>query len=634
MVSAVNEAPLREEPPAVVGHGLPYLKGLLARSDPAFYAALRDATCRESQFGQVLALHKLRRRAATSGMLAANLPVMRVAIVGGSNLRPLADLAEHFIATLCEVSVELWTGEYDSYDSEMMDPQSGLHEFKPAVILVLPSQARMTYSGSLADSAPTARAQAETAAQSLLDLCRSAHDHSGAEVVLCNFALPGEFDPGPLRSSPASDYGFRKYVNMYLGLNRPKSVNICDVEFLANRLGTRHATDLRAWFESKQPYSAEMVVQVAREFAEILASIKRPAKKVLVLDLDNTLWGGVIGDDGVEGIEIGTTSPRGEAFRHFQQYALALSRRGVLLAVCSKNDYDKAVEPFTTHPEMVLRLTDIACFKANWEPKSDNLRQIASALNLGLDSFVFVDDNPAEVEIVRQFAPEVTGICLGDDPSKFTGLLKDSRLFEVSSITEEDVVRSAQYQTDAVRQQLREQSTDMDSYLSSLVMVGQIASFAAVDVPRITQLINKSNQFNLTTVRRTESEIHDIIRGTEHDAFTMRLSDKFGEHGLILVVICTTRGTDFLIDTWLMSCRVLKRGVEQETMNEILRRAKARGCSRIVGVYRPTKKNDMVRELYPNLGFTASLDESNTYTLAVGDAAAFNSHINIIRDNA
>ena len=611
---------------------LPRLKERVRKSDPSVYPLLISATRRTTQFGELLSLNNLRKRVETLNLTTADRTTLRLAVVGGATLRPLADLVEHFAAMFCDAKIELLVGEYDSYISEIMDPGSELYEFKPNVILVLPALSRSQYTGSLADPVADQRAQAETVARELLDLCKTASERSGAEVIVCNFSLPPYFDPGPMRSSSlGSDYAFRKYVNMQMGLNRPSSVHVCDAEFLANRLGTLRAVDDRAWFESKQPYSVEMVVMVAREFAETIASLKRSAKKVLVLDLDNTVWGGVVGDDGVEGIEIGTTSPRGEAFRAFQQYVLSLSRRGVLLTVCSKNDHDKAAEPFVSHPEMVLRLGDIVNFKANWEPKSENIRKIAAELNLGLDSLVFVDDNPAEIEIVRQFVPEVTGICLGEDPSVFIAKLKDSRLFEVSSLTKEDLDRVSLYKQDADRQQLLGQSTDMDSYLTSLEMVGHVAKFSPVDAPRISQLINKSNQFNLTTRRRSEAEVLEVLRSDLHEAFTLRLTDKFGDHGLILVVVGKVAAEDFEIDTWLMSCRVLKRGVEQETMNEILRLAKSRGCRRIVGLYMPTKKNGMVAGLYPSFGFSASASDPNRFTLESIDDLKFPSHIQISR---
>jgi FkbH-like protein len=607
------------------------LKDLLGRKDSEFYRTMYEATQRATTFGEVLTLHKLRRRADAAGLAPAARSVFRVAMAGGANLRPLADLVEHFTATFCSATVEVWVGEYDSYTSEIMEPQSELYAFKPDVLLLLPAAGRYRYTGSLLDGPSQPTMQGDAAVRELLELCRVANERSGAEVVLCNFILPATFDPGSMRSSLASEYGFRKYLNLELGLRSSRPVHICDAEFLANRLGTQRALDERAWFESKQPFSIDMAVQVAREFAHLVVAFKQPAKKVLVLDLDNTLWGGVIGDDGIEGIEIGTTSPRGEAFRHFQQYILSLSRRGILLAVCSKNDHDKAIEPFVSHPEMVLRSGDIVSFKANWEPKSDNIRQIAAELNLGLDSFVFADDNPAEIEIVRQFVPEVTGICLGDDPSRFTALLQDCRLFEVSSLTQEDIDRVSLYKSEAVREQLRAESTDMDSYLASLGMVGYLTPFVAVDAPRIAQLTNKSNQFNLTTVRRSESEILHIMRAGEFETFTMRLTDKFGDHGLILVVIGRVEGEDFTIDTWLMSCRVLKRGVEQETLNEIMRLARKRGCRRILGTYLPTKKNSMVSDLYPRLGFAPSPTIAGSYLLTGFEETTLASHIRIER---
>jgi FkbH-like protein len=343
----------------------------------------------------------------------------------------------------------------------------------------------------------------------------------------------------------------------------------------------------------------------------------------LVLDLDNTLWGGVIGDDGLEGIELGTTSPRGEAYRDFQLHLLELSKRGVLLAICSKNDFDKAIEPFEKHPEMVLRLKDIVCFKANWEPKSDNIRQIARELNLGLDSLVFLDDNRAEIEIVNQFVPEVATIWAGDDPSEFTAKLKDSRFFELRCVTAEDVQRVQQYKQESERQQLLNTSTDMGAYLDSLKMVGIIRPFDRLDASRIAQLIAKSNQFNLTTRRRTEAEVLDILDDERFSAFTMRLSDRFGDHGLIAIVVGNARGEEFVIDTWLMSCRVLQRQVEEEVLNEIVCLARDRGCTRVIGNYIPSAKNGMVRELYPKMGFAHLREEADGIQVYALDVAQF-----------
>jgi FkbH-like protein len=531
-----------------------------------------------TKFGEILGLHRKRLRAQRDGRWSGEGAPVRLGIVGGCTLRPLADLIEHFAAVFGNAPVETWTGDFDNYVSEILDPQSDLYAFKPNVVLVIPSESRCRFTGPVNAAIEDQEAHADAMVDEILGLCKVAHERTGAEIVLANFRLPSSYDPGPLRqSSLAFDYGYRRYVNGRLGRKTPRYTHILDVEFVANRLGTAASADIRTWFESKQPYSVALTVEVAREGGLVIAGLRRPPKKVVVLDLDNTLWGGVVGDDGLEGIEIGSTSPRGEAFRYFQDYLLSLTKRGIILAVCSKNDHEKAAEPFEKHPEMVLRMADIANFKANWDPKSENIRQIAVELNLGLDSLVFVDDNPAEIDIVRQFVPQVTAVWVGDDPSEFVPILESHRLFEVSSITGEDVQRAAQYKQEAERKALLESTTDMDGYLSSLEMVAVISEFTPVDAPRISQLINKSNQFNLTTRRRTEAEVLELIASPDKRTFTIRLADRFGDHGLIAVVVGDIQGEGFVLDTWLMSCRVLKRQVEEETLNDIVRLASLAG---------------------------------------------------------
>ena len=597
------------------------LKQLLASGDSAFAEGLRARTKATAEFAELLQLSTLRRRAVAAGALAPATKKRRVALVGGANLRPLVDFIAHFAAVLGSVDCELWTGDYDNYFAEILDRESSLYQFKPEIVLILPSERRCTYTGPLASPRSEQEDAARRIARELLDLCATVYQNSKAEVVLGNFRLSPYFDPGPMRSSSlTSDYSFRRFVNSILGIELPSYAHICDIEFISNRVGNLAGMDDRTWFESKQPFAAKLMVEVAREFAHVLANIGVAAKKVAVLDLDNTLWGGVIGDDGLEGIELGTTSPRGEAFRDFQQCLLELTRRGVLLAVCSKNDYDKAIEPFEKHPEMILRLKDIVSFKANWDPKSDNIRQIAQDLNLGLDSLVFIDDNPAEIDIVRQFVPEVSTLWAGDDPSLFAQRLKDSRLFEFRSVTAEDVQRVQQYKQETERKQLLESATDMGAYLNSLEMTGTIRSFDLLDAPRIAQLIAKSNQFNLTTRRRTEAEVQAVIDDPTYAGFTMRLADRFGEHGLIAIVVSKVSGRDFEVDTWLMSCRVLKRQVEEEVLNQIVRLAVQHDCNRVIGRYIPSPKNSMVRDLFPRMGFEHLRQEdggTEVYSLAV-----------------
>ena len=593
--------------------GIQSLKSLLLSGKPEFWELLKALTSEARDFDELFALSSLRKKAH-----ARNLPMpgaakekIRLAIVGGYSLYPFHELLEHFCET-AGFPCEVWLGDFDNYISEIMDDASGLYEFAPQVVLLIPSEQRCRYPGSLTDSRDAQQAEAAKVVQSLLENARKVHEESRAEVILANFILPARHDLGAFRSRTlGADWTFRKIVNLELGLNAPAYVHICDLEFLAHRHGGVQARDDRAWFESKQPCSSSLLVEFAREAAHLIGSLRRPPKQVLVLDLDNTLWGGVVADDGLTGIELGDTSPRGEAFKALQRYIVSLKQRGVLLAVCSKNDHPKAAEVFEKHPEMLLRMEDIVSFKANWEPKSDNIRQMALELNLGLDSFVFMDDNPAEIDIVRQFAPEVTTILLGPDPSDYAAQLQDCRLFEPRSITSEDAERTHQYRSEVQRKELQASATDMGAYLESLMMESAMSEFTAVDVPRLSQLINKSNQFNLTTRRRTEADVEAVMNDADYAGFSVRLKDRFGDHGLISIVIGHKQGETMEIDTWLMSCRVLKRQVEEEVLNQLARLAKSRGCARLFGLYLPTAKNEMVRDFYTRMGFTLTAENEN-----------------------
>jgi len=596
------------------------LKKLLLDGDPEFWAVLKHLTADAKDFEELFLLSSWRKKAHARKLTRPGVvqDAVRLAITGGYSLYPLHELIEH----LCEVEgfpCETWLGAFDNYVSEISEPDSELYAFKPQVVLVMPSEHRCAYTGKLTDARELQQREAHGVVDMLLKLAREAYEKSGAEVLMTNFMLPARHDLGPFRSRTlGSDWAFRKWVNLELGLNAPPFLHICDLEFLSHRHGGTNARDDRAWFESKQPCSSALLVELAREVAQMIGALKRSPKKVLALDLDNTLWGGVVADDGLEGIELGDTSPRGEAFKAFQKYIASLKHRGVLLAVCSKNDHARAAEVFEKHPEMVLRMDDLVSFKANWEPKSDNLRQMALELNLGLDSFVFVDDNPAEIEIVRQFTPEVATILLGPDSSTYVAQLQDCRFFEPRNITAEDSERTGQYQSEARRSELMGKAADMNSYLESLAMEATISEFTTTDVPRLAQLINKSNQFNLTTKRRTEADVLAVMNDPESIGFSVRLKDRFGDHGLISIVIGRKSGRTMMIDTWLMSCRVLKRQVEEAVLNELARLASLRGCDRLEGVYLPTAKNEMVRDFYARMGFALVSEDAQRRQFELG----------------
>lgn len=625
----------RELENSKISEAIPTLSKLLSNNKGAFWQSLINYTDAATTFNEMISLAAIRKKALKSGdipMPSGLDSTLRIALIGGNSLYPLSSLLEH-VVSLKIGRAEIFTGDFNNYRAEIVDTSSKLYQFNPDIVVLLPDNSICRYTGTINDLDEDIYKASESLGSDLFGLCSILQNEIGAETILCNYIPSPYFDLGPLRTrSLASDWNFKKLVNLYLGSKAPNFVHILDLEFLAYRIGGLASKDEKSFFESKQLCSPTLQVALAKEIVHIIEGRKASAKKVLVLDLDNTLWGGIIGDDGIDGIELGDTSPRGEAFKALQTYILSLTRRGLLLGICSKNDYENAIEPFRRHPEMVLREGHIVSFKANWKPKAQNLIEMANELNLGLESFVFVDDNPAEVENVRQFAPSVASILLGPDPSEYVRQLQDSRLFERSSITKEDLNRTDNYQMESARRSLLVSSLDMDSYLSSLEMVGTIKKFNKIDLPRITQLINKSNQFNLTTRRRSETELEDIMTNPSYTSFSLRLSDRFGDHGLISVVICRAVDDSVLeIDTWLMSCRVLNRQVEEVVFNEIVELGRTIGARKIKGFYKPTKKNSMVKDLYTMLGFDPvdSPQDSVEFELSIDAASHKATHISI-----
>jgi FkbH-like protein len=322
----------------------------------------------------------------------------------------------------------------------------------------------------------------------------------------------------------------------------------------------------------------------------------------VVLDLDNTLWGGVIGDDGLEGIALGEFD-EGEAFVGFQTFIRELKRRGIILAVVSKNEHAAAILPFREHPHMVLKEEDISVFVANWDNKADNIRLVQKTLNIGFDSLVFLDDNPFERNIVRQFLPDVVVPDLPEDPSLYLETVAGLNLFETASFSEADLQRADQYREEAQRELTKTHFTNINEYLTSLGMEIRLERFNAFNLPRIAQLSQRSNQFNLMTRRYSEAACEAMMSDPSIAPLTVKLADKFGDYGLISVVILKSAGNDIEIDEYLMSCRVLQRGVESFTMNNIFSYAARQGAKRVTGRYIPTKKNDMVKDFFKSFGF-------------------------------
>jgi FkbH-like protein len=458
----------------------------------------------------------------------------------------------------------------------------------------------------------------ETALAHLNALRSAIRQHSGAVAIVQTIPPPPEGLFGSLdRIVPGTK---RRVIEAY---NRALAESIVgtddlllDVASLAETVGLGLWHSPALWNLAKLPCDNLCTPLYADHVARLIAAMRGRSRKCLILDLDNTLWGGVIGDDGMEGIKLAQGDATGEAHLAVQELAAALRQRGIVLAVSSKNDDEVARAPFRQHPEMLLKEDHFAVFQANWNDKATNIKAIADELNLGLDAMVFLDDNPAERALVREMLPQVAVPELPDDPALFARTLAAAGYFEAIAFSTEDRGRAGMYQSNARRIALQKEAGDLDSYLASLEMEIAFAPFDRVGRARIAQLINKSNQFNLTTRRYSEAE----VAAMENDAgiFTLqvRLLDRFGDNGMISVVICRADSAcgAWVIDTWLMSCRVLGRKVEQMVLREILHEARIRGIDTIIGVYRPTERNAMVRDHYEKLGFVRLAGDSDGTT--------------------
>lgn len=529
----------------------------------------------------------------------------RIAILTGYSSQFISSLLKLFLITQ-KIYPSIFESDYGTFEQSIYGKSETLREFAPDLVYFCVGTDHLQFN------------EPELEVNRWLGLWNKTNEFLGAEVIHNTFEEPlhrvfFNFETR-YRQSQTS---YVREVNRLLAERAPRFVHFNDINSLAGFYGRRNWRNEQHYDLSKVPVAYDFFPQYSMSLAAVCSAIYGKSKKCIVLDLDNTLWGGIIGDDGMANIKIGQDSGTGEAYRRFQAYLKALKNRGVLLAVCSKNEERLAQEPFIKHKDMVLRLEDISCFVANWEPKSDNIVKIAKTLNIGLDSLVFVDDNPAEVEIIKQFLPEVEAIALPENPADYTKALSQSYFFETVSITAEDLQRAEQYQAKIQRENLLSTTTDYSAYLTSLEMVAQLSAFQADDVPRITQLINKTNQFNLTTRRYTETEVRALLTDKNAVTRTIRLSDKFGDHGLISVFIgFLSKGGALEIDTWLMSCRVLKREVETFLFQSLVRDLQniRPGVSQILGKYIPTEKNALVKDLLPQLGFRKVAENAESET--------------------
>ncbi len=558
---------------------------------------------------------------------------IRIAVLGGSTTNEVVDFFE--LLLLSEGFLpEFYQSDYNRYYEEAVLEPEALIAFRPDIVHIHTSCLNVRGFPPLAATAAELDAAVAGEVERFAGIWRALDERLHCQIIQNNFEPPPTAVLGNL---DAVSFGGRtRFVNaLNVEFARHASANrkllMHDVSALSARLGRSSWFDWHRWYAYKILTTPDASLAIARSLTAMVRAIYGKSRKCLVLDLDNTLWGGVIGDDGPDKIKIGRETPDAEAYTAFQEYCLSLRNRGVILAVCSKNDEEVAKKGFA-HPDSVLKLEHFAAFRANWSPKHENIQSIAAELNLGVDSFVFVDDNPAERALVEAQLPMVMVPDVGNDVSGFIDILESGRYFEAVAISAEDLQRAAQYAENAQRTSLQSKFKSYGEYLDSLAMVAEIDAFRPEYLDRITQLTNKTNQFNLTTRRYTQAEIEALAADPSHVTLYGRLTDAFGDNGLVSVVVGHLAEHALHVDLWLMSCRVLKRDMEIAMLDALVSRARAAGAWSLYGYYLRTAKNGMVANHYKNLGFqevSGDAAQGSTWVLSTRSYENRNRHITL-----
>ncbi len=540
----------------------------------------------------------------------SNCDEVRIALLSNATLDNVTNYLRYFCHTH-RIKATIYQGAYDNVLQEVMDSESGLYAFDPDVIIVVVKKellAENLVQGFLALSQQETEAEVSRILGYFNTIFSSIRKNTDAVVLFHNF------EPEPWPALGILDYQHKdRQVNTVRRLNLDLvdlaeqyiGVYVVDIEHLQHIIGYSSFTDGRYWHMARAPYTRAAAELIAFEYTKFIKALKGKNKKCLVLDCDNTLWKGVLGEEGVGGIGLGNTAP-GSFYVEFQKTILELYHRGIMLAICSKNNEDDVQEVLQDHPDMILRREHFQALKVNWNNKVDNIREIAEALNIGTDSLVFVDDSSFEIDMVKKFLPEVEAIVLPSDPSAFSAVLLSPGLFDSLSFSDEDRKRNDMYCADNQRKEAATSPAfdDLEAYYRYLEMDITIKDGDGFSIPRIAQMTQKTNQFNLTTQRYSEKDIESFCSGENSSVRCLSLRDRFGEMGIVGIAIINFSNGSCRIDTLLLSCRALGRGVEDVLLKDCERLARKEGCKRLTGVYRPTQKNEQVRDFYEKRGFS------------------------------
>jgi FkbH-like protein len=538
----------------------------------------------------------------------AGLAPLKVAVLRNFTIDPLLPVLGGEIAR-SGFMPSLHVGAFDAVASEVLDPRSALYAFAPDLVIV--AQWLEALSPALATRFITllpaeVENEIERVVATIEEIANAFRRASAAPLLVNNFPLPIHTTLGILDAQSDQHHThaiLRLNHELLRRLRAVRDAYVVDYLSVFARVGGLSATDERYWQIGRAPLGRPVLIPLGREYGKFVRALRGRTRKCLVLDCDNTLWGGIVGEDGISGIQLGATAP-GSSYVAFQREVLNLRERGVILAVCSKNDEADVREVFRSHSDMLLREEHVATWQVNWDDKATNIRRVARDLNIGLDSIVFVDDSPFECGLIRDQVPEVAVLSLDGDPASFRAKLAGAAHFDSLTLSAEDRERGRLYAGSSQRRQIEQQSGSLEEYLAKLQLVAEIARADDQTIPRVTQLTQKTNQFNLTTRRYSEGQIRALVDDPDTDVLCLTLSDRVAPLGLIGVAIVRYEAETAAIDTFLLSCRAIGRGAEEALLAAVLRLAQGRGCARAVGRYEATTKNGMVAEFFRKNGFS------------------------------
>jgi FkbH-like protein len=538
--------------------------------------------------------------------------LVRIAVIGSSTLDPLAACIS-IKTRLSDLFPETWIGGFNTYRQEAFEKDSGLYKFNPDIVVLSVDGWSLLPNSFLSDfvdmSSMDREEHVKYITHEVVSVAKKLERDTNALVLVNNFVVP-TFSPFGIVDEK-QDLGLKDFFRAankllqepFMETNR---VHFVDVDSCASDFGKTRMRNWRTYYRGSVPFGEDFTLHLAEEYLRYIRAFKGLSKKCIVVDLDNTLWGGIIGEDGINNIKLGATSP-GIEYVEFQRVLLSLYNRGIILAVNSKNNLDDAMQVLREHPYQVLKEDHFAAFRINWNSKVQNLKELAEEINIGLDSMVFLDDNPREREQVRYALPQVLVVEMPENPQLYRETIEGLRVFDVLSLTKEDMERGKMYVGKRKRIELQLSTESSEDYLRTLDLVVTIREATDFDLPRVVQLIGKTNQFNLTTRRYSEAEVNSLRDSDDSAVYCMSVKDKFGDEGIVAVAIVRKHESKWVIDSFLMSCRVIGRTVETAFLAKIISDAKRAGVKSVEGEFIPSKKNAPAKDLYSKHDFTHSV---------------------------